>query len=129
MYIHAYIHTYIHTSGLHIKHIQCRLNKSCTNNQAEQLAIPTVLKYTESVQTTEKTATVYTDSLITLESLRNVNIHTYLIKEVRKKLNEMTETNWKINLRWVKAHARIRGNELADKLAKEAAANENIEES
>jgi len=59
--------TAVFESGLHIKHIQCRLNKRCTNNQAEQLAILTALKYTENMQTTEKTATAYSDSLITLD--------------------------------------------------------------
>jgi ribonuclease HI len=116
-------------SGLHTKHIQCGLNKSCSINQAEQLAILTTLKYTENMQTTEKTVTIYIESLITLESLRNVNIHTYLIEEIRKKLNGIRKTNWKINLRWVKAHIGIRGNELADKLAKKAAPNVNIKES
>jgi len=39
----------------------------------------------------------------------------------------MTTANWKIKLRWVKVHAGVRRNEIADKLAKEAAANKNIE--
>ena len=37
-----------------IKSLQCRLNKRCTNNQAEQLAILTALKYIENIQTTDK---------------------------------------------------------------------------
>jgi len=81
------------------------------------------------MQTTEKTVTIYTDSLITLDSLRYGNIHTFLIEEIRKQLNEMTTTNWKIKLRCVKAQAGVRGNKLAGKLAKEAAANKNIKES
>jgi ribonuclease HI len=113
-------------SGIQTNHIKYRLNKRCSNNQVEQLAIMTTLKYTESIETAEKTLTVYTDSLITLHSLRNVNIHTYLLEEIRKKLNEMTKTKWKINLRWVKAHVGIRGNEITNKLAKNAAENENI---
>ena len=40
----------------------------------------------------------------------------------------MTNKNWKIKLRMVKAHAGVIGNELADTLAKEAAANKNIKE-
>jgi len=38
----------------------------------------------------------------------------------------MKKTNWKIKFQWVKAHVGIRGNELADKLAKDAATNEDI---
>jgi len=40
----------------------------------------TALKHTEHMQTKQKTVTVYTDSLITLDSLRNGNIHTFLIE-------------------------------------------------
>jgi hypothetical protein len=52
----------IYGSGSHIKSLKYRLNKRCTNNQAEQLAILKALECTENIQTEDKTATVYTDS-------------------------------------------------------------------
>jgi len=89
----------------------------------EQLAILTAFRHTENMQTTEKTVMIYTDSPITLDSLRDCNIHTFIIEEIRRQLNEMTIANWKIKLQWVKAQAGVRGTELVDELAKEAAAN------
>jgi hypothetical protein len=65
---------------------------------------------------------------MTLDSLKNGNIHTFLIEVIRRKLTEMGKINWKIKFCWVKAHVWIRGNELADTLAKEAATNEDITE-
>jgi hypothetical protein len=41
---------------------------------------------------------------------------------------ELKRKNWEVTLCWVKAHARIMGNELADRLAKEAATNESLNE-
>jgi len=38
----------------------------------------------------------------------------------------MSKANWEVNLCWVKAHAAIIGNELADTLAKKAAKNESL---
>jgi len=52
------------------------LNNWCTKYQAEQLAILSALKYTDSMETRENIATVYKDSQMTLEYLRNSNIHT-----------------------------------------------------
>jgi ribonuclease HI len=116
----------IFRSGNHMKSIKYRLNKRCTNNQAEQLAILRALEYAENIQTEHKTATIYTDSGMTLDSLKNSNIHTFLIEEIRRKMTEMGKMNWNIQLCWVKAHVGIQGNELADTLAKEAATDEDI---
>ena len=65
---------------------------------------------------------------MTLDSLKNGNIHTFIIEEIRRKLTEMGKISWKINYRCVKAHIGIRGNERADAIAKEAATNEDITE-
>jgi len=92
----------IFRSGNHFKSLQYRLNKRCTNNQAEQLAILRALEYTEHIQTEDKTATIYTDSQITLNSLKNNTNHAFLIEEIRKKLTEMKTTNWTIEFCWVK---------------------------
>jgi len=40
----------------------------------------------------------------------------------------MRKIKWKIKFSWVKAHAGIRGNELSDILATDAATNEDITE-
>ena len=55
-------------------------------------------------------------------------MHTFLIEEIRRKLTEMGKIHQKIQLCWVKAHVGIRGNELADTLAKGAATNRDITE-
>jgi ribonuclease HI len=100
--------------GNHLKSLQYRLNKRCTNNQAEQLAILRALEYIENIQTEDKTATIYTDSQMTLDSLKSNTNHAFLIEEIRKKLTEVETTNWTLQFCWVKVHVGIRGNELAD---------------
>jgi hypothetical protein len=44
------------------------------------------------------------------------------------KVQEMEQQEWRVEFRWIKAHAGRRGNELADQQAKEAAKNKIIEE-
>ena len=71
---------------------------------------------------------MYTDSKITLDKLRNTKIHTYLIEETRRTIIEMNKANWEVKLCWVKVHAGVMGNELADTLAKKEANNEPLTE-
>jgi ribonuclease HI len=70
-----------------------------SNNQAEQLAIIKALEAIESINTTDKsasTATVITDSRITLDSSQNANNHAYLIEEIRKRISTLEVSDWKI---------------------------------
>ena len=55
-----------------------------------------------------------------MDSLRHVNNHAYFF-EIRKRVASLESYEWKITFSWVKAHVGIYGNELADRLAKEAA--------
>ena len=48
----------IFKSGNLTNSLKYRLNKRCTNNQAEQLAILTALKFTENIETENKTASI-----------------------------------------------------------------------
>ena len=71
---------------------------------------------------------VHTDSQITLQLLQNNKKHTNLIEQIITKVIEMEQHEWRVDFRWIKAHAGYRGNEMADQQAKEATKNKNIEE-
>jgi hypothetical protein len=67
---------------------------------------------------------IYTDNKVTLAALKNNFIHNYLIEGTRHVVRHLTLLDWTIHFGWVKAHAGIVGNEMADTLAKEAAQDE-----
>jgi hypothetical protein len=71
----------IYKSGDLIKNFKYKLNNRCTNNQAEQLAILKALQYTVNIHAEVKTATVYMDSRVTLDSLKNSSIHAALVEK------------------------------------------------
>jgi len=73
------------------------------------------------LETSPRTVTIFTDSTIALDSLKNVNNHGYLIEEIRKRVSILERLNWTIEFSWVRTHIGIYGNELADQLAEEAA--------
>ena len=120
----------IFTNHILTHKLKFRLHNRCSNNQVEQLAIVKALEKIKELSTSEielKTVAVYTDSQVTLDSLRNSSIHNDLIETIRNKLRTLEEDNWIIEFSWIKAHAGHRGNELADQLAKQAAGDNELE--
>jgi len=106
-----------------------KLDHRCSNNQAEQLAILKALDLINHIGTADndpRTIGVYTDSRITIDSLKDASNHNYLIEKIRKILTNLRRDNWRTEFSWIKAHAGNPGNELADRLAKDAASNKNI---
>jgi ribonuclease HI len=106
--------------------LKFKLDKRCSNNQLEQLSFAKALEVIDAIVIAEispRNIAIFTDSRITIGSLKNVNNHSYLIEEIRKRISILERTNWTVEFSWVKAHVGIYGNELADKLAKAAACN------
>jgi ribonuclease HI len=106
-----------------------KLYDRCSNNQAEHMAIVKSLQAIETIKINSnipRKIKMYTDSRITLESLKNMKNRNYLIEEIRKKTIALEKEKWRIEYAWIKAHAGNYGNELADKLTKEAARNSDI---
>jgi len=109
--------------------LKFKLDNRCSNNQAEQLAITKALEIidaTDIAESNPRTIGIFADSRITIDSLKNVNNHSYLIKDIRKRISILEGTSWTIEFSWIKAQIGMYGNELADKLAKAAACNRDI---
>jgi ribonuclease HI len=75
-----------------IKRSEYKLGSCCTNNQADQIAR---LKSLEEIlllpEHKDRTAAIYTDSQVTLDSLMNNSIHTQIIADIRKKVQLTTQ--------------------------------------
>jgi len=74
-----------------------KLDNRCSNNQAEQLAITKALEAIGKIYITEdnpRTATIYTDSRISIDSIRNTRNHSHLIEKIRKIMTSLERANW-----------------------------------
>jgi len=79
-----------------VSQLKFRLDNRCSNNQVKQLAIAKELEVIESLDISENSpsaVTIFTDSRITLDSLKNVNKHGYLIEEIRKRVSILERDN------------------------------------
>jgi len=113
----------IYTDKRLVRKCKYRLKKHCSNNQAEQITILKALEQLLSLpDQTNRTVAIYCK--VILASLKNNTIHSVLIEEIRNMARNLTQQNWTIHIGWVKAHAVVEGNEVADTLAKEAAQDE-----
>ena len=104
-----------------MKRCKYKLHSCCSNNQAEQTAILKALEQIPNTDTTCRLAAIFTDSKVMIDALKNLDNHSFLIEEIRNKLRHLNMQRWSIHFGWVKAHIGIEGNEEADRLAKEAA--------
>jgi len=106
--------------------LKFKLDNRCCNNQAEQLAIIKALEVIESQQENHnerRTAVIYTDIKKTLDSIRSAKNHNHLIEEIRNRAATLNKKNWETEFKWVKAHAGIFRNEIADQLMKKVTQN------
>ena len=73
----------IYTDKMLVRQCKYRLQGCCSNNQAEQIAI---LKSLEQLPTladqNNRKVTIYTNSKVTLASMKNNSIHSFLIEEI-----------------------------------------------
>jgi len=63
---------------------------------------------------------------ITVDSIRSARNHKLLVEGIRKRAATLNKKTWKIEFKWVKAHAGFNGNEFADRLAREATENYHV---
>jgi ribonuclease HI len=101
-----------------------KLREKCSNNQVEQFAIVkalTQLRIMHTIQGSQQTTAIHTDSQLTLEPIANPRNHQSLVESIRKEIQTLEEEGWIVHYSWVKAHNDNLGNELADQLVKEVA--------
>ena len=70
-----------------------------------------------------RTAAIYTDSKITLDSLRNSNNHNYLIHEIRNKIRSLEVDSW---IQFGESTRRTREERSSTSTWKQAARDENL---
>ena len=107
--------------------IRKRLPSSCSIFTAEMYAILQAVKHVFNIGNYGEVFIIYTDSNAVLLSLEKLFSFHHLVQEVQEWLVLLhSRKRITVNFCWVPAHVGIKGNEKADKAAKEAALLLNI---
>jgi len=104
---------------------QYYLGEMTTINQAEMFAINEAAKYLKTNNLATKNINIFTDSLNSIQKLNKSETNSLLTIETVNNLNDLS-SSYNITLHKVKAHIGIQGNELADRLAKKGANEKQI---
>jgi len=80
-----------------------------------------------TIQGSQLTTGIHTDSRITLVAIANPRNHQSLVESIRKEIRTLDEDRWIVLFTWVKAHDNNPWNELADQQAKEAACDNSLQ--
>jgi ribonuclease HI len=86
----------IFTRQILMEHLKFKVDNRLSNNQAEHLAIVKSLEAIETQQVNyneHRTVVIYTDSKITLDSIRSSKNHNHLVEEIRKRAVTMNKRN------------------------------------
>jgi ribonuclease HI len=96
------------------KEAQFPLGKYAT---AEVFAILACAHYIQNQGTPEKRVSICSDGLAALKALGAVRTTSPLVRQCQEALNDISARH-AVGLYWVPGHARVRGNETADRLAR-----------
>ena len=96
---------------------QLRLPDGASIFTAETKAIDIALSFIKN--SNKNKFIIYSDSLSVLQSIKSVNSSNQLVRQVKEKYSNLTSSKT-ILFCWIPAHVGIRGNEKADKAAKES---------
>ena len=110
--------------GLHL-HQKARLTDDLSIYKAELTAIQLALEQIHTMP--QKDTVIFSDSLSALQGLANLDMTDALLSDVRTRMHNLSKEGSKLELAWIPSHVGIHGNEIADKLAKEALDNTTID--
>jgi ribonuclease HI len=99
------------------RRLSISLGKHATVFQAEVYATLACGNETETQDRPEKYVSICSDSQVALKALQAAKTTSPLVRQCKKALNGIS-TRHTVGLYWVPGHAGVRGNEIADKLAR-----------